>query len=60
MPKLSQQPQGFPRVDELMGEVERYLRAIELFRGLGHEPNWRSELGSVAARTADAALDRAR
>ena len=29
--------------DELLGEIERYLEAVALFRALGHEPSWRSE-----------------
>jgi len=28
-------------LNELMGEIERYLDAVEVFRALGHEPAWR-------------------
>jgi len=27
----------------LAGEAERYLAAVDLFRRLGHEPQWRRE-----------------
>lgn len=34
---------------DLIDEIERYLAAVELFRGLGCEPAWRPEV----ARSAD-------
>lgn len=30
-------------LDELMGEIERYLDAVAVFRALGHEPAWQEE-----------------
>ena len=28
---------------ELFPEIERYLRAVDIFRAEGHEPHWRGQ-----------------
>jgi len=30
-------------IEELMGEIDLYLMAVEFFRALGCEPGWRAE-----------------
>ena len=31
---------GAAEIDTLMREIARYLAAVEVFRGVGHEPRW--------------------
>jgi hypothetical protein len=38
-------------VGELLGEVARYLDAVDLFRALGHEPTWRGVIRPAAAES---------
>lgn len=33
-------------IRKLMGEIDRYLAAVDLFRAEGHEPAWRSEIAA--------------
>jgi hypothetical protein len=40
------------QLDELFGEIERYLTAVDAFRDEGREPRWRSEVGATRGRVA--------
>ena len=37
-------------IDELMREIGRYLASVELFRGEGCEPGWRTEFAPDGGR----------
>ena len=36
-----------PTIDTLIGEIARYLAAVDLFRAERCEPTWRSELAPL-------------
>ena len=38
---------GAELAEEMLAEIQRYLRAIQLFRELGHEPVWLAEAHST-------------
>jgi hypothetical protein len=35
-------------VEQLLDEIDRYLRAVDLFRAAGCEPSWRPERSAEA------------
>lgn len=42
--------------EELVGEITRYLAAVDVFRAEGHEPIWRPELAAAPTPVAPASL----
>jgi hypothetical protein len=50
----------FPTVETLLGEITRYLAAVELFRTERCEPTWRPELMPHPAPDERIALERTR